>query len=86
MLKCTNFQTISNPGAEKTELPTFEKKKYANSLQTQQTMYVDGYTEPVTRSFMQAKMLTEQILNNKNMRVLGISDVSMAGCSLNWIG
>mgnify|MGYP001157195991 CR=1 FL=1 len=72
LLKCINCQAISNPDAEKTELPTFEKKKYADSHQTQQTMHVDGYTEPVTRSFMQAKMLTEQILNNKNMRVLDI--------------
>ena len=72
LLKCTNCQTISNPDAEKTELPSFEKKKYASSLQTQQTMHVDGYSEPVNRSFLQAKMLTEQILNNKNMRVLDI--------------
>ena len=59
IFKCSKCQTISNPCAEKTELPTFEKKKYANSLQTRQTMHVDGYTEPVTRSFLQAKMLTE---------------------------
>ncbi len=72
LLKCINCQAISNPDAEKTELPTFEKKKYADSHQTQQAMDVDGYTEPVTRSFLQARILSEQILNNENMRILDI--------------
>jgi len=72
LYKCTNCQTISNPNAEKTEQLAFFEKKYAGSHQTQQIIHVDGYIEPVTRSFMQAKMLTEQILNNKNMRVLDI--------------
>ena len=72
LLKCTHCQTISNPDAVKTELSTFEGKKYADSHQTKQTMYVDGYKEPVTRSFLQARILSEQILNNENMRILDI--------------
>ena len=72
LLKCTHCQTISNPDAVKTELSTFEGKKYADSHQTKQTMYVDGYKEPVTRSFLQARILSEQILNNENLRILDI--------------
>ena len=72
LFKCSNCQTISNPDAVKTELSTFEEKIYADSHQTQQTMYVDGYTEPVTRSFLQARILSEQIFNNENMRILDI--------------
>ena len=72
LFKCTSCQTISNPDAKKTELPAFEKDKYADSHQTQQTIHVNGYTEPVTRSFLQARILSEQILNNENMRILDI--------------
>ena len=72
LFKCSSCQTISNPDAVKTELSTFEGKKYADSHQTKQTMYVDGYKEPVTRSFLQARILSEQILNNENMRILDI--------------
>ena len=72
LLKCFGCQIISNVDAVNTELPTFETKKYADSHQTQQTIHVNGYTEPVTRSFLQARILSEQILNNENMRILDI--------------
>ena len=72
LLKCTHCQIISNPDAQNTELSTFEGVEYADSHQTQQAMDVDGYTEPVTRSFLQARILSEQILNNENMRILDI--------------
>ena len=72
LFKCFGCQTILNPDAVKTELPIFDGKKYADSHQTQQTMHVDGYTEPVSRSFLQARILSEQILNNENMRILDI--------------
>ena len=72
LLKCTNCQTISNPDAVNTELPTLETKEYANSHQTEQTMQIDGYTKPVTRSFLQAKILTQQILKHENARILDI--------------
>ena len=72
LLKCFGCQIISNVDAVNTELPTFETKKYADSNQTQQTMHVDGYTESITRSFLQARILSEQILNNENMRILDI--------------
>lgn len=71
-LKCKRCQTISNPDAVKTELSTFETKQYASSHQTEQTMHVNGYTKPITRSFLQAKILTERFINKENTRILDI--------------
>lgn len=72
LIKCSECQTITNPNAVKTEAPTFESKRYAYSHQTQQTMSVDEYTEPVTRSFLQAKILRDKIINNEQTRILDI--------------
>lgn len=71
LLKCLNCQIISNPNAVKSELSTFGTKQYAGSHQTQQTMQIGGYTEPVTRSFLQAKVLSKR-LNDENQRILDI--------------
>ena len=72
LFKCSGCQTISNPDAVKTELSTFETKIYAESHQTEHTIQVDGYAEPVTRSFLQAKLLKEYLIRNKPMRILDI--------------
>ena len=72
LLKCPTCQAIMNLDAIKTELSTFETKQYAGSHQTKQTMHVDEYSRPVTRSFLQAKILTERLVNNENARILDI--------------
>ena len=71
LLKCSQCQTISNPDAVKSELSTFRTKQYAGSHQTEQTIQVDGFAEPVTRSFLQAKVLSKR-LNDENQRILDI--------------
>ena len=56
----------------KTETQIFKTKQYADSHQTEQKIHVEGHTKPVTRSFLQAKILTEKFLNNENARILDI--------------
>ena len=80
LIKCIECQTISNPDAVKTELSTFETKQYAGSHQTEHTTHVDEYLEPVTRSFLQAKILTEKFIKNKKLRILDIG--CFDGCLL----
>jgi SAM-dependent methyltransferase len=80
LIKCVECQTISNPDAVKIELSTFETKQYAGSHQTKHTTHVDEYPEPVTRSFLQAKILTEKFIKNKKPRILDIG--CFDGCLL----
>ena len=70
--KCSNCMLIKNLDLSNLELDTYKTKKYANSHQTQQTMQIDGYPKPVTRSFLQAKILTEINSNHEYKRVLDI--------------
>jgi trans-aconitate methyltransferase len=63
---------IKNLDLSNLELDIYKTKKYANSHQTQQTMQIDGYPKPVTRSFLQAKILTEINSNHEYKRVLDI--------------
>jgi trans-aconitate methyltransferase len=71
LLKCPNCQTISNPDDVKSELSTFETKQYACSHQTEQTMHIDDFSKAVTRSFIQAKILSKK-LKDENPRILDI--------------
>ena len=70
--KCSNCMLIKNLDLSNLELDIYKTKKYANSHQTQQTMQIDGYPKPVTRSFLQAKILTEINSNHEYKRVLDI--------------
>lgn len=71
MFKCSECQTVSNPDAVKSKTPTFETKLYADSHQTEQTINVDEFPEPVTRSFLQAKILSNSI-QNEHTKILDI--------------
>ena len=71
LLKCPNCQTISNPDAINGELSTFKTKHYAFSHQTDCYKHTSGFVEPVTRSFIQAKILSKK-LKDENQRILDI--------------
>ena len=81
LFKCSKCQIVFNPIAIKTETPTFKTEQYAESNQTKQKMNVDGFSEPVTRSFLQSKILSEQFVNNETVRILDIG--CFDGCLLN---
>ena len=72
-LKCTYCQIISNPSVINSELSNFEGEQYAVSSQTDQIISVDGYPEPLLRSFLQAKLLVDRYFTaNQNIRILDI--------------
>ncbi len=71
-LKCTYCQTISNANAINTRLHDCSTKQYADSNQTDHIMHIDRYPKPVSRSFLQAKFLTESLITNQYSRILDI--------------
>ena len=72
IVKCMFCQTISNPAAVKNELSTFKGETYAGCPITRQTMHASGYVLPVTRSVIQAKILTDNFISGENTRILDI--------------
>ena len=70
--KCSECQIISNPDAVANGTPTFETKIYAASRQTEHTIKVDEFPEPVTRSFLQAKILADNIIQHDQPKILDI--------------
>ena len=72
VLKCTSCQTISNPVEVKNEFSAFKGKPYAEKPMTKQTIRADGYTKPVTRSVIQAKILTDNFISSENSKILDI--------------
>ena len=72
LYKCSECQTVSNPDAFANEAPTFETETYAESRQTEHTIKVDEFPEPVTRSFLQAKILVDNIIQHDQPKILDI--------------
>ena len=70
--KCSKCMLIYNFDLSNLELDTYKTEKYANSNQTQQTMQIDCYQNPVSRSFLQAKILTEINSNYEYNRIMDI--------------
>jgi len=72
LLKCTNCQAVYNSDAAKSERFIFETKKYAHSRQTKQTVSIDEFTKPLTRSFLQAEILTQNFISKDTQQILDI--------------
>ena len=72
LYKCLQCQTVFNPDAVVNETPTFETETYAASRQTEHTIKVDEFPEPVTRSFLQAKILVDNIIQHDQPKILDI--------------
>jgi len=72
LYKCLQCQTVSNPDAVANETPTFETEAYAASRQTEHTIKVDEFPKPVTRSFLQAKILAGNIVQHDLSKILDI--------------
>ena len=72
LYKCSECQIVSNPDVSANEAPTFETESYAASRQTEHTIKVDEYSQPVTRSFLQAKILADNIIQHDQPKILDI--------------
>lgn len=72
--RCSTCQSLFNVVNDKTITDInnlFESRDYALSRQTQQTLILKGYKEPVTRSFLQAELLCK-LLNKGQPSILDI--------------
>jgi len=69
--KCNQCSIIQNAKSISSEISSFKKLKYANSQQTSQKIKDDRFNRPVKRSYLQAKILSENFDFN-NCRILDI--------------
>ena len=69
--KCMSCGLVFNPDAIK-RIKTFKTKKYYESRQTDQLFYVEEFHRRVSRSFLQAKIINDKIINNESIRILDI--------------
>jgi len=77
-LKCNQCSIIQNAKSITNEISSFKKIKYAYSQQTSQKIKDDRFDKPVKRSYLQAKILSENFgLNNCRILDFGCFDGSL---------
>jgi SAM-dependent methyltransferase len=77
IVKCLNCQSLRNAKAFMGASPIeslYKRPEYAYSRQTAQTFIVDGESEPVTRSYLQAKLISPYLKGSPNVLDIGCFD------------